>query len=280
MATKQASTTSKKVPAKKISTAKTSTTTVTSAPVSATKNTFIGHVQESVRSTSLWRSLGAELFGTFLLAGVILATQGAPLYVMFAFVGIILMIGAVSGAHVNPAITIGAFVTRRIGWLRAVGYIIAQLLGAALAFVAFSAFINGAASPDAAQQMTQQAPALFAAVDVTTLADKQWFVFFSELIGTAILGFAIANVIRIAKDGLTAAFTGGLGLLIGLVIAFTAAGYVGGTAILNPAAAISLQAYAGLSTNLWPLAVYALAPILGAIIGFVLNDIHYRRVTN
>ena len=278
MATKKASTTSKKVPAKKISAVKT-TTTVTSAPVSATKNTFIGHVQESVRSASLWRSLGAEFFGTFLLAAVIVASQGTPLYVMFAFVGIILMIGALSGAHVNPAITIGAFVTRRIGWLRAVGYVIAQLLGAALAFVVLSAFINGAATPDAQDQFSQAAPVLFAAADVTTLVGKEWYVFFAELVGATILGFAIANVIRIAKDGLTAAFTGGLGLLIGLVIAFTVAGYVGANAVLNPAAAVTLQAYAGIGTNLWPLVIYGLAPVLGAIIGFVLNDIHYRNVT-
>lgn len=276
MATKKAATSTKKAPARKSAPAKTTAKSVTSAPARATKNTFIGMVQNSVRSAALWRSLGAELFGTFLLASVIIAGQGQPIFVLFGLAGIVLLVGAISGAHVNPAITIGAWVTRRIGWLRAVLYIVAQVLGAALAFWILSAFIGGAApvSPEAAS-FGQTAPALFKAADVTALVGKEWYVFFAELLGTAILGFAVANATRELQDRVAAAFTVGLGIFIALMVAVSAASYVGASAIINPAVAVALQAYHW--NNLWPFAIYAIAPVIGSVVGFVLYDIHRGR---
>ncbi len=282
MAAKAAST-KKKAPTKSSASAKTTKTTVKSieqtvekaietAPVSATKNTFVGYIQQSVRSITLWRSLGAEFIGTFLLAGVIVAGQGQPIFVLFALAGIILMIGAISGSHVNPAITIGAFVTRRIGWLRALGYIAAQVLGAAFAYVVFSSFLAGAAPvSEEAQMYGQTAPTLFAATQVSLLAGKEWFIFFSELVGMAIFGFAVANATRETQDRVAAALTGGFGIFIALMISISVAGYVGGSAIINPAVAVTLQAYDW--STFWSFAVYAIAPALGGILGFVLYDI-------
>lgn len=272
MATKKATSTNKKAPAKKSAAAKSTKTTVTTAPVAASSNTLSGHIQQSVRSTALWRALGAELVGTFLLAGVVIAGQGQPIFVLFALVGIVLTLGAISGAHVNPAITIGALVTRRIGWLRAVGYIIAQCLGAALAYVVLNGFISGADAVSAqAQAYGQAAPSLFAAADVAKLTGKEWFIFFAELTGTAILGLAYANATRVVRDRLTGAFTIGLGIFTALMIAVSAASYVGATAVINPAVAIALHAYSW--ANIWPFAIYALAPAIGAVIGFVVYDL-------
>lgn len=272
MATKKAATTNKKTTAKKPAAVNTTKTTVTTAPVAATTNTFSGHIQASVRSTALWRALGAELVGTFLLAGVVIAGQGQPIFVLFALVGIVLTLGAISGAHVNPAITIGALVTRRIGWLRAIGYIVAQCLGAALAYIVLNGFLSGAATVSAqAAAYGQSAPALFAAADVAKLTGKEWFIFFSELTGTAILGLAYANATRVVKDHLTRAFTIGLGIFTALMIAVSAASYVGGTAVINPAIAIALHAYSW--ANIWPFAIYALAPAIGGVIGFVVYDL-------
>lgn len=270
MATK-AATSTKKAPARK-ATARKTTKSVTSAPATATKNTFVGRVQDSVRSGALWRSVGAEIVGTFLLASVIVAGQGQPIFVLFGLAGIVLLIGAISGAHVNPAITIGAWVTRRIGWLRAVLYIAAQVLGAALAYWVLSAFVGGAApvSPEAAAY-GQTAPALFHAADVATLVGKEWYVFFAELLGTAILGFAIANATREVQDRVAAAFTAGLGIFIALMVAVSAASYVGASAIINPAVAVALQGYSW--ANLWPFAIYAIAPVIGGVLGFVLYDV-------
>ena len=269
MATKKATSTNNKTTARKTAAAK---TTVTTAPIAATTNTFAGHIQQSVRSVSLWRALAAEFIGTFLLAGVVIAGQGQPIFVLFAFAGIVLMLGAISGAHVNPAVTIGALVTRRIGWLRAIGYVIVQLLGAALAYVVLNAFIGGAAAvSSAAQAYGQAAPALFAATDIAKLADKEWFLFFSELVGTTVLAFAVANALSETKDRVTAALTAGFGIFIALMIAVSAASYVGGTAVINPAIAIALHAYSW--ATIWPFAVYALAPAIGGVVGFVLYEL-------
>jgi len=269
MATTKKTSTTKKPTAPKKTVAK---TTVTTAPTAATKNTFAGRIQQSARSVTLWRALGAELVGTFLLAGVVIAGQGQPIFVLFALVGIVLSIGAISGAHVNPAITIGALVTRRIGWLRAVGYIIAQLLGAALAYIVLSGFIGGADAVSAsAAAYGQTAPALFAAADVAKLGGKEWYIFFAELTGTAILGFAIANATRELQDRVAAAFTVGLGIFTALMIAVSAASYVGATAIINPAVAIALHAYSW--GSIWPFAIYAVAPVIGAVLGFVIFDL-------
>ncbi|MDB5160247.1 MAG: rane protein of unknown function [Candidatus Saccharibacteria bacterium] len=271
MATKKAATITKKAPAKKSAAAKTTRTTVSTAPVAAASSSLGDHIQTSLRSLPLWRALGAELVGTFLFAGVVIAGQGQPIFVLFGLAGIVLLFGAISGSHVNPAITIGALVTRRIGWLRAVGYVIAQLLGAALAYVVLSGFISGADAVTAqAQAYGQTAPALYAAADVSKLAGKEWFIFFAELTGTAILGLAIANVSR-SRDNVARALTAGFGIFIALMIAVSAASYVGATAIINPAVAIALHAYSW--ANVWPFAIYAIAPAIGGIVGFVIYDL-------
>lgn len=270
MATKKATTTKKKAPVKKAAAPVTVTkTTVKTVPATAKKQSLGQHIETSLLSGSLWRALAAEFIGTFLLAAVIIAGQGQPIFVLFGLVGIVLLIGSISGSHVNPAITIGAWATRRIGWLRALGYIFVQFLGAAVAYFALSAFLGGATQPSAEQQAYgQTAAALFKAADVTALTGKEWYVFFAEVLGTTILAFAVASALR-AKETLNAAFTVGLGIFIALMVAITVTGYVSASAILNPAIALSLQAYAGT----WAYIVYGLGAVLGGVIGFLLHDL-------
>lgn len=269
MATKKA-TTIKKAPAKKTSASVAVTkTTVKTVPAIARKQSLGQHIESSLLSGNLWRALGAEFIGTFLLAAVIIAGQGQPIFVLFGLVGIVLLIGSISGAHVNPAVTIGAWATRRIGWLRALGYVFAQFLGAAVAYFVLSAFLGGATQPSAEQQAYgQTAAALFKAADVTLLTGKEWYVFFAEVLGTAILGFAVASATR-AKESLNAAFTYGLGIFIALMVGITITGYVSASAILNPAVALSLQAYSGV----WAYIIYGLGAVVGGVVGFILHDL-------
>jgi len=273
MATKKATTsTNKKAPAKasaKTSAAVTKTTVNTvSAPVK--KQTLGEHVDGSLRSPRLWRALAAEFIGTFLLASIFVAGQGQPIFVLFGLAGIVLLIGAISGGHINPAVTVAAWVTRRIGWLRALGYIFVQFLGAAVAYFALHAFLGGATQPTAEQQMYGSTGAtLYQAVDIAKLTGKEWFVFFEELLGTAILGFAIAAATR-TTDSLTKAFTSGFGIFIALMTGLTIAGYASASSILNPAVALTLQAYA---PTVWAYAVYILAPVIGAVLGFIIYDL-------
>ena len=274
MATKKAATTKKKAPATKKTATKTvsaaaTKTTVKTVPATARKQTLGQHIETSLLSGSLWRALGAEFIGTFLFAAVVIAGQGQPIFVLFGLAGIVLLLGSISGAYVNPALTIGAWATRRIGWLRAIGYIIVQFLGAAVAYFALSAFLGGATQPSAEQQAYgQTAASLFKAADVSQLTSKEWYIFFSELLGTAILGFAVAAATR-AKDSLTSAFSAGFGIFIALMVVVTTAGYVAASAIINPAVALALQAYVG---GAWAFLIYGLGSIIGGVIGFLIFD--------
>src|SRR5262245_461364 len=86
---------------------------------------------------------GAELFGTFVLvfAGLGAAVLGGSKFgivgVALAF-GLSLMamayaLGPISGCHINPAVTLGMLLSRRMGFTEAVGYWIAQIIGAIIA---------------------------------------------------------------------------------------------------------------------------------------------------
>src|SRR5271169_1483641 len=91
-----------------------------------------------------WRRLFSELLGTFMLVlvaagGGILHGQGqislaaavvAPGLMVMA---IILFMGAVSGAHLNPAVSLAFALRGDFPWKRVPGYIIIQLIGATLA---------------------------------------------------------------------------------------------------------------------------------------------------
>ncbi len=95
-----------------------------------------------------WRRLFGEVFGTFFL---VLVAAGADVVnvVSLGMVGrvaavvapgvmvmaIILFMGAVSGAHLNPAVSIGFAARGDFPWKRVPGYIAAQLLGATVACV-------------------------------------------------------------------------------------------------------------------------------------------------
>lgn len=86
--------------------------------------------------------VGAEFAGTFLVTFALFAvgTWGQVLYgasVMYvalatglAYAAGSALFGRISGAHFNPAVTIAAVFTAKIGWLEGLFYVIAQLLGA------------------------------------------------------------------------------------------------------------------------------------------------------
>jgi aquaporin Z len=87
-----------------------------------------------------------ELVGTFIFLSVI-ALSGpvgtlAPLPIGAALVAMVYMGGHISGAHYNPAVSLGAFLSRKLGAADMAGYWLAQLVGAALAFM-FGYFVSG-----------------------------------------------------------------------------------------------------------------------------------------
>ncbi|MGA3154632.1 MAG: MIP/aquaporin family protein [Streptosporangiaceae bacterium] len=69
--------------------------------------------------------LGYRIFGSSLAAGIVLVALTFGLI----YAALVYVIGPISGGHVNPAVTLGAYISRRIGIVDAVGYWVAQLAG-------------------------------------------------------------------------------------------------------------------------------------------------------
>jgi aquaporin Z len=268
MATKKTASSTRKMvkkPAPSVNKTSTKVTTVKAVPTAATARA----PRFKFSRAPLLASSVAEFIGTFLLAGVILVASGQPLFVLFAVLAIVLTIGGVSGAHLNPVLTLGALATRRITLIRAVCYIIAQVLGALMALVIMNAFVNAAPEvSEQAQAFGQTAPTLFSAPEIE--GGKEWTVLTAELLGSVVLAFGVATALRNRKGSVAHAFTYAGTVYVAAMIAGTAANYVGASAVLNPAVAGSLQA---IKFELWPILVYVVTPLVGGVLGFALNDL-------
>lgn len=210
-------------------------------------------------------ALLAEFVGTFIFAAIVVATQGQPIFILFALTAIVLAIGGLSGAHINPAITFASWATKRMGTLKAVGYIIAQVLGAMLAFVVLNALLNGQPA-QVGPTGGAVSPELFKAPAI--VSGKEWYTFFAEMLGAAIFGLGVASAFNNTKDRISSAFSIGGGMFLGLVVA-------GSTAILNPAVAVTLRA---IKWDNWALATYIFATCVGMLIGFVLYNVFQQDV--
>ena len=282
MATKKAGTTAKKktttTRVRTTSTAKPSATKVTTVKATEAPATVAASASRAPRArfgnrTFLASALLGEFIGAFLLTVAFIGTKGDPLYLGFAFAGIVLIVGSLSGAHINPAVTVGAWVTRKISSLRALGYVVAQVLGAVLAFAALSFFLHSVAQPDAqtAAMTGQQTPELFKIAEIT--GKNEWTIFFIEVIAASIFTFAVAGARQIVNDRTAKAFTIGLGFLVAGVFATIAAGYVSANSVFNPAVALAVQAIDWSKISVMAIAAYLVAPLLGGVIGFGLRDL-------
>ncbi len=125
-----------------------------------------------------WNSVIAEMAGTFLFFFIGIGSIGAMQLVNgdkpvdpaaflivvalahgLAVAVLVSALGAVSGAHFNPAVTFGVWVAGQIPWRRGVAYVLAQLIGAILA-----AWLVWAVIPSEAFRETVGIPRLFGAV--------------------------------------------------------------------------------------------------------------------
>src|SRR5580658_8392866 len=69
---------------------------------------------------------GFRIFGSSLASGILAVAVAFGLILTL----LVYVIGPISGCHVNPAVTLGAFLTKRIPIMQLAGYWVAQLAGA------------------------------------------------------------------------------------------------------------------------------------------------------
>ena len=205
----------------------------------------------------LTRRAAAEAIGAFALVfagcGAIvtdaeypgtLGTVGIALVFGLVIMAMVYATGHLSGAHLNPAVTLAFTLTRHLPAREAISYIVAQLLGALAAAALLLAIW----------------PSEPAALGTTLPSVGVGSAFAYEAILTAFLMFTIMAV---ATD--TRAVGAGAAIAIGGVIGLDAlfGGPVTG-ASMNPARSIAPALLTGTFHDLW---IYIAAPILGAALG-------------
>ncbi len=197
-ATKKSSSSTKK-DAQKKAPSKTTTTKVTTVSAAASGSTLTSKIEKNTVNIVI-----AEVLGTFILATVaLLSLQDVmPLYIGLALAGIVMVIGNVSGAHVNPAVTFGLWVARKTKGIMVPFYWVAQFIGAMLAFVV----VNGVAG--SAISLNFDHFSLF-----------EFSIFMVELVGTAIFLFILVGVLDrkdVSAGGKAIGI--GLALMVGILV--------------------------------------------------------------
>jgi aquaporin Z len=213
-----------------------------------------------------WRRLSSELLGTFFLvlvaagAGMmshafpgVISRQAAVVAPGLMVMAIILFMGKVSGAHLNPAVSIAFALRRDFPWRRVPGYIVVQLIGATLAALFLHAVVNVSATYGST----------YPAHGYSNLA-----AFWMELILTVGLVSVILGTASGAQN-------------IGIIGAFGVGGYIAlaglwgspiSGASMNPARTLGPDLVSTTFTGYW---VYVAGPIAGAVlavgIAFVLR---------
>ena len=202
-----------------------------------------------------WRRLFSELLGTFAL--VLVAAGGGLLHAKgqislaaavaapgLMVTAIILFMGAVSGAHLNPAVSLAFALRGDFPWQRVPGYILIQLAGATLACL-FLRLVFGNAGHLGA---TLPGPGY-----------TSWQALLMEIVLTALLVSVILGTASAAQNvgAIAALGVGGYIALAGL-----RAAPVSGVS-MNPARSFGPALVSGDWTSYW---VYAAGPVAGTLI--------------
>jgi MIP family channel proteins len=219
----------------------------------------------------LGQRLAAEAVGAFTLifigAGSIVAagvSSSGILGVAVAHglaIGVMVSaVGHVSGGHFNPAVTVGAWATRRIGSGAAVAYVLVQLAGATLGALAIRLLFPGQLWEPVALGTPLVSPGI-----------ADWQAISLEAVLTF---FLVWVVFATALDP-----EGAFGKIAGLAIGFTITMdiLVGGPftgAAMNPARSFGPAIVSGELAGMW---VYFLGPVIGGTIAALAYDLGIMR---
>jgi len=216
---------------------------------------IVGPIEDFQDPSQEWRRLFSEVLGTFFLvlvaAGAGMMNQAfsgaigraasvtAPGLMVLA---IILFMGKISGAHLNPAVSLAFAARGNFPWIRVPGYILAQLIGASLAAL----FLHGVIGVSATFGSNYPAAGFSA-----------WSAVWMELI----LTFGLVSVILGTASGAqNLGVVGAFGVGSYIILAGLWASPLSG-ASMNPARTFGPDLVGGNFTDYW---VYIVGPIAGA----------------
>lgn len=228
------------------------------------------------KTGKLWVALLGELFGTMFLTLALMCLLGVfrpnwvPLLIFFAILSTFIVFAKVSGANLNPIVTAGTMLTRRMPIIRGLLYILAQFLGAGFAALILQMFKNaGGASMVAI-------PTELIAVDETNF----FAIALIELLGAIILSFCFIRALKNSKNNtLIFAFCVSSSIvfmhLIGLLLSQNYYSLYS-SLIFNPASAAFYGIFSSITGGIGQLALiilaYIVVPIVGGIIGAYIAD--------
>lgn len=249
-------------------------------PERTARATPLEHTPDSAPAgPSTFATLVAEFFGTFLLvlggvgaavfaAGFGVAENGTSLGIGFVGValafGLTVVAGAyafgpISGGHFNPAVTIGLAAAGRFPWSGVVGYIVAQIVGGAVATSVIA--LIGSSAPGwldatraagfASNGFGEHSPGGFGITGAIVV----------EIVFTAIFVIVILGVTHSSRGSVAMA---GLAIGLTLTLIHLVTIPVDNTSV-NPARSIAAAIYGGGDhlTQLW---VFIVFPIVGALV--------------
>ena len=215
------------------------------------------------------------IFGGGVVAGVVLkgtkSEAGGWIVITLAWgLGVamaVYAVGDISGAHINPAVTVGLAAVGDFAWADVPGYVIAQLAGAftGAVLVFFHFYPHWKATDDQGAKL-----AVFSTGPAIKHTPQNYF---SEVLGTFVLLFGIMFLGGNSfSDGLGPLITGFLIVAIGLSLGGTTGYAINPARDLGPRIAHALLPIKGKGSSDWG---YSWIPVVGPIIGGGLGTTAY-----
>ncbi len=233
----------------------------TLGPIARYEQNIIDRISDFNDPRQEWRRLFSELLGTFLLVMVaagggmmgqafpgVIGRSAAVVAPGLMVMGIILFMGKVSGAHLNPAVSIAFALRRDFPWRRVPGYIVVQLIGATLAAVVLHAVITVSAKYGG---------------NYPAAGHSDMAAFWMELLLTAGL---VSVILGTASGAQNIGLFGALGVGGYIALAGLWGSPISG-ASMNPARTFGPDLASTTFTGYW---VYVAGPIAGAVLAVVI----------
>jgi MIP family channel proteins len=222
-------------------------------------------------STRIAPKLLAEFIGTFAFvfigagaAAVVGDGVGLPGIAAIAFAhGLTIMVfafayGSVSGAHMNPAVTVGVLAAGAMRAGDAAAYIVSQLLGAIVGALLLGATLGGAATGLGTPALAHNLAVGATSLTITPAAGFMIEAMLAFFLVTVVLSTAVAG-----RAGSLAPLAIGMTLTLNIIMGGPLTG-----AAFNPARALGPMVATGNFTHVW---LYMTAPIVGAIVAAILH---------